>query len=709
MHQPLYRDPLDGSVVLPWVRLHALKDYLGMLRLVEGIPGARATFNLVPSLIDQLEACARGVSDPWGDVARKPAASLTAHERAFALQALFMAASQNLIGRFPRFAELLALRGNETEPARLAAVAPRLGPQDYRDLQVLGTLAWFDLDWQTGDPVVAALVAKGRGFTEEDKAALFEREHALLGSVLPAYRRAGEAGRVELSASPYYHPILPLLCDTEAHHEAHPGAPLPRRFRHPEDAADQIRRAIQRHASVFGRPPAGMWPSEGAVSEEAVLAMARAGLRWTASDEGVLERSAGRPLRRDSRGVVQPLDLLYRPWRRRTAAGDIGLLFRDRALSDLIGFSYSSMEPAQAAADLLARLQGIGEQWRREGLPGSPVVGIILDGENAWEHYRDGGRVFLRAFYEGLVSDPGLESVTVGDVVDPGTADELSRVFAGSWIHADFSVWIGHADDRRAWNLLGDARDALTAAEGGVSAEAREAAWEAYRAACGSDWCWWYGEDHATENDLEFDRLFRRHLQAVYRHLGLEPPARLEDTLITARRAAVRQSRPTAAITPVLDGEVTTPSEWAAAGVHRAGSEGTTMHRGAGIVTAIRFGDGSDGLHFLIETAEAAAAALETCEIVVSFTGPTAVRYRVHSRGGQVELRREERAGPGWVGGPSAGRAAAGSVLEVTLPVSELRPATGRCFEFRVSALQGGAELEQHPLAAPLRICLGER
>jgi alpha-amylase/alpha-mannosidase (GH57 family) len=708
MHQPLYRDPIDRSVILPWVRLHALKDYLGMLKLVEDVPGASATFNLVPSLVDQLEAAAGGTSDPWQEVSRKPADSLTPQERAFCSRALFMAHPQQLIGRFPRFAELLQARGPKTDGDSMARATLHFTQQDWTDLQVLGTLAWFDLDWQKHDRTLAGLAAKGRGFSEADKAALFERERALVGSVLPAYRKAAQAGRLELSTSPYYHPILPLLCDTEAHHEACPGAPLPRRFQHPEDAADQIRRAIERHTSVFGQPPVGMWPSEGSLSEQAVLEMARAGLRWTASDEGVLERSAGRPLHRDGQGVAQPLDLLYRAWRRRTSAGDIGLLFRDRALSDLIGFSYASMEPQAAAADLLARLERIGERWAREGLAGDPVVGIMLDGENAWEHYQDGGRVFLRAFYEGLVGSPSLESVSVGAAVAGTQPGELSRVFAGSWIHANFSVWIGHQEDRHAWDLLGDARDVLASTGERVGAEAREAAAEAYRAACGSDWCWWYGEEHSTENDLEFDRLFRRHLQAVYIHLGLEPPAALENTLITARRAAVLQSRPTAPVTPVLDGELSTPLEWVAAGVHRAGSEGTTMHRGPGIVTAIRFGAGGESLHFLVETEGSAAAALQQFEIVIGFPGPTALRYRVLSQAGSVRLCREERTGLGWVGRASRGRVAAGSVLEISLPVAELRAAPDGCFDFRVSVLQGGAEVETHPLAAPLQICLGE-
>jgi len=542
MHQPCYRDPLDGNVALPWVRLHALKDYLGMVGLLEETPDVHVTFNLVPCLVDQIEAYVRGeAEDPLQRLALKPAATLDEGEKALALRWCFMAHRRNLIGRFPRFVELLERRGSKSDEASLGDAARRFDEQELRDLQVLSQLAWFDLSWQEKDATVRGLVEKGRGFDEQDKQRLAEREAALLADVIPAYRRAAERGQVELSTSPYYHPILPLLCDTESYHEARPGAPLPRRFRHPEDAADQIRRAIDRHAAVFGSPPEGMWPSEGSVSDEAVLEMAKAGLHWTASDEGVLARSVDRPLHRDSSGTARPLDVVYRTWVRRTQRGNVAMVFRDRALSDLISFSYGR-DPEEAASDFLARLRRVGEAWTAESLPGEPVVPVILDGENAWENYRDGGRVFLRLLYRGIADDPRLRAVTVSEALADADAKEIPRVFAGSWIRTDFSVWIGDADDRQAWDLLADARDVLDRHGAHAAPDARERAWEAFRAATGSDWCWWYGEEHNSANDLEFDRLFRRFLKAVYLALGVPPPAALDQTLITAHGAQIRES-----------------------------------------------------------------------------------------------------------------------------------------------------------------------
>jgi alpha-amylase/alpha-mannosidase (GH57 family) len=707
MHQPSYRDPLDGSVVLPWARLHALKDYLGMVRMLEATPGVAVTFNLVPSLIDQLERGARGeADDPLEALLGKPAADLTEADRVLALKGFFMAHPRHLIGRLPRLAELLDMRGPTSDEASLRAAALRFSTQDFLDLALLGTLAWFDLDWQAEDPVVRGLVQKGRNFEERDKARLRERERALLAEIVPAYRRAAVRGQVELSTSPYYHPILPLLCDSEAHHEAHPGAPLPRRYRHPEDAADQIRRALERHEEAFGLRPAGLWPSEGSVSEQAVLEMARAGIRWAASDEGVLARSVGHPLHRDSRGTLHPPELLYVPWVRRSAAGDVALLFRDRALSDLIGFSYSNLDPEHAAGDLLERLRRIGEQWEQAELAGDPVVPVILDGENCWEHYADGGRVFLRTLYRGLAETPGLEAVTVSQALADATPRELPRVFAGSWINADFAVWIGHAEDRRAWDLLGETREALSQAGGGVSPEARERAWEAFRAACGSDWCWWYGGDHHTENLEEFDRLYRRHLEAVYVFLGLPVPAALSETLI-APRLEPRASRPSGAVVPVLDGRITTPEEWVAAGVYRAPLLASAMRRGAQAVVEVRFGIGAERLAVLVQTPGQAREALARTQLAVDFPGPVTLRYRVSLSSGDPVVARERRTGMGWVASASGARAAAEEVLELSLPLGELR-GQGPRVEFRVLVLEGDVEAERHPEPVLLSIEMGE-
>jgi alpha-amylase/alpha-mannosidase (GH57 family) len=686
MHQPPYRDPFDGTHVLPWVRLHAIKDYLGMVELLGETPGVRVTFNLVPSLLDQLEAYARGEArDPCQAVARKPAAELTLDERVFALTALFQL-GRRLVERTPRLLELWHKRGERSDPASVHRAARDFTTDEMRDLQAASHLAWFDRDWQEKDPVLRALARKGRGFTEEDKAALQERERALLLAVVPAYRQAAERRQVELSTTPYTHPILPLLIDTDAHHEAHPGAPVPRRFQHPEDAADQIARALARHESLFGAPPLGMWPAEGSVSEAAVREIARAGLLWAASDEGVLARTLRRPIERNGEGDVIQMDLLYRPWARRTESGQVHLLFRDHMLSDLIGFAYTNQDEQRSAQDLLARLRRVGRRWREHHLPGAPVVALILDGENAWEHYPQGGRVFLRALYRGLQADPLLSAVTMSEAVAAETPAELPRVFAGSWIGADFSVWIGHEDDRRAWDALGDARDALGAHAASAAPEAASRAWQAYHAACASDWCWWYGADRSSDNDLEFDRLFRRNLECVYRSLNLPVPERIRETLITTRP-----------VQPGLED-----------GIYRAPAA-AAMGRARPGLRQVHFGAQDGRLHLLLEASSDAAELLAYADLAVVFRGPAPLRYRVsHDRSGGARVVREERGDNGWREAPSASRTAVAQAAELWVPIAELPRTQQSDVMFQVALLEGGVELERHPEAAPIAVRVEE-
>jgi hypothetical protein len=295
-----------------------------------------------------------------------------------------------------------------------------------------------------------------------------------------------------------------------------------------------------------------------------------------------------------------------------------------------------------------------------------------------------------------------LLGVTVSEALAANTPSELRRVFAGSWIHANFSVWIGHADDRRAWTLLADARDAIEAAADRVSQPLLAQAWESYRAACGSDWCWWYGEEHKSEQDVEFDRLFRRHLAAIYAALGLTTPETLAKTLITTRKLELRQSRPTGAVTPTLDGRVSTPGEWIAAGVFRGGTHGVAMQRGGDEIHTIRFGVGNDSLHLLLETTAAPMDLLRRASIHVQFPGPTTWRYRVCAAEGQVTLTREERREVGWVKSPTRAGVCLDEVVEISIPINELRPSPDGELAFRVIVRQGKVEIERQPEVAPI-------
>lgn len=565
MHQPDYRDPASGQALLPWVYLHAVKDYGEMLATAREIPGVRLTFNLVPILLDQLAAYGRGeLSDRWLDAARRDPKDMDLQERTFLVDSFFSVHGERCIQPYARFRELAALK----EAGGRRAVEG-FGIQDLRDLQVWFLLSWAGHHARREHRLIDRLLAKGRGFTEPDKGALLKLYDRLVAEVLDAYRAAEDSGLVELSITPYAHPILPLLCDSAVAARARSGVQLPQiPFVHPEDARTHLRLAARCAEQHLGGGRRGVWPAEGAVSDVAVRLMAEEGALWAASDEEILARSLTDGLQDRRR--------LYRPYE---YAG-LPLLFRDRALSDRVGFAYARWPAAEAAADLLDRLQAIARQ-----APGG-LVALILDGENCWEGYEDNGYPFLKALYQGLLESPELAMVTVSEALADLPLEPLSRLSPGSWINGDFDIWIGHDEENRAWELLAAARQAALEA-GGLDGNP-SAALEHLLHAEGSDWFWWFGEHHRTEQAETFDRLFRHHLQAVYQASGQRVPAEL----LVPIKAPQRRSRvvePAALISPVIDGRITDYFEWLLAGsVELAG--GSAMHDASCEMTGLWFG-----------------------------------------------------------------------------------------------------------------------
>ena len=417
MHQPFYKDMAENVYTMPWVRLHSLKDYYGMVAILRDFPNVHATFNMVPSLVSQIEDYAHDTAhEPAYDLAFKPATDLTPSEREALLGSAFQINFDNLLNRYPRFRELWL----KTEKSGIATAARVFTVQDVIDLQVLSQVAWFDEIFLAGDPEVKRLVGKARGYSEGDKAIVRKKEIELFNVTLEEYRRAADRGQIELSTSPFFHPILPLLCDTSIAQESHPGMTLPHhRFRHPEDARDQLRAAVASHARVFGRLPQGLWPSEGSVSDEVLRLAAEEGFAWAATDEGVLSRTRQMGFYRRPDGTLQGGEELYRPHVLSTGGRPISLFFRDHQLSDLIGFVYSRMGPQAAAADLHQRIKSAGRSTGQR----PSVVSVILDGENAWEYYPGNGREFLKAFYGRIAADPDICAVTASEalkVADPG-------------------------------------------------------------------------------------------------------------------------------------------------------------------------------------------------------------------------------------------------------------------------------------------------
>jgi alpha-amylase/alpha-mannosidase (GH57 family) len=576
-HQPFYKDLVTGEYRLPWVRLHALKDYFGMVKLLDEFPSVHQTFNLVPSLIRQIQDYVAGTAeDPFLRVAAKPAGDLTAEERQFALQYLFQANPVHMIGRYPRYRDLWERFGSVGHSSERAD--RYFHAQDLTDLQVLSQLAWFD-EFFLEDPEIARLVRKGRGYSLDDQKFVIARQRQLLGEVLPAHAVAAQQGRIEISTSPFYHPILPLVCDTSQGAVSSPGLSLPQnRFRHPEDAREQLRRAIDFHQQVFGLRPVGVWPSEGSVSDEVLTIAHELGVNWMATDEGVLGRSLGVNFARDGSGRLsdQQAEQLHTIYRFEGGRTRMHLIFRDHTISDLIGFVYSGMNEHEAAAHLMRNIRQAAQPVLDKGK--DAVVSIILDGENAWEYYPRSGREFLRRFYDALAREAGVEAVTVSEAIQRHRDfAPLTALVPGSWINANFNVWIGAVEDNKAWDYLYHARSFYSQAATHASEAQRQLAFEELLIAEGSDWNWWYGPEHHSANDREFDELYRKHLSNVYQALGATAPDSLAQP-ITASRSVPEFCPQTAYIHPRITGDLVRYFEWMGAAVYRANHRSGAMH-----------------------------------------------------------------------------------------------------------------------------------
>jgi len=690
MHQPPYRDPESGTYVLPWVRLHATRGYLDMARIHARHPEVKGTVNFTPVLLRQLQDYASGAGrDRYLDLTERPAADLGEAERRFVLRNFFMVSWEQGVRPLPRYRELLHLRGADLTDVDLAQVSRRFGPGEIRDLQVLFNLAWMGFAAREEEDVVRDLLRKGRDFTEDDKRALLDVQSRLVASVIPAWKEVASRGAVELSATPFYHPILPLLCDTDVARVAMPGVELPPRLRARDDAEEQVSRARREMERLFGAAPQGMWPAEGSVSPEALEVFAGAGTRWLASDEEVLFRSLPPGADRVSS--------LYRPWRVRAGDSEVTMVFRDRGISDAIGFQYARTSAVDATSDLFGNLSRIADASPRAGGE-PPLVAVILDGENPWEYYPESGRDFLQTLFARLqAKEAGVATTSIGARVARGAPPgRIERIHAGSWIDANFRIWIGHPEERAAWALVGEAKEALREAErNGVTDETLEKARDQLLAAEASDWFWWYGEDFVTDTKSDFDRLFRSRIQAVFRILGRSTPPAAFTPIGLGRGVESSPFVPPAGfVRPRLDGRETSWLEWLGAGTYHASeARGGSMHQAVGNIEGLRFGFDAQAFHLRLDPRWDDSSRL--------LTELEEVRVDIEIDESRIELGVKLRAGrllPYSVEkGTSLGAGCLGSIVELSFGFSELGIRAGQHARFAVRGMRGAVEVERLP------------
>lgn len=686
-HQPDYRRPRDGRAMLPWVRLHATKDYLDMALHLERHPRLKATFNFAPSLLEQFEHALTGGGDALFELLAQPPQALDAAARA-ELQARARAAPRWAYARWPQYEAL----GRRLRPPAVATDAELLR------LSLYFLLAWLDpiLLEEPAAVAVESAVQEGRaGFAERD--ALLALHAEVLARVVPAYRRLAERGQVEISCSPAFHPILPLLIDVRTAKRARPDLPLPAaEFAAPEDARWQVERGLERTARSLGVRPAGMWPSEGSVSPEAAAILAGAGVRWAATDEAVLWKSLG--------ARAPGRETLYRPWVYPSGGGELALFFRDRELSDRIGFVYATWNAAEAVADFLAQLRRIGDAHAAAGLAGRPVVSVILDGENCWEHYAEDGRPFLEALYSALEAAGDIRTRTPSEVLAEGPAPgRLEFLHSGSWIDADFHIWAGHPEKNRAWELLARTRAALVAA--GCTRETHPEAWDSLGAAEGSDWFWWFGEDHYTADKALFDSLFRSHLHAVHEKAGLAPPGWISVPIAERPAAGATHQDPTSLVRPVIDGRIAPYFEWSGAGSWEVGATGSSMHRvTAPLATGLRFGFDTERLYLRVDFGEGSAP---EAGLSVSLELLTPSARTLHA--GQLAEARWSIPPVAGAAPAPAGEGAFDDVLELAIPFAWLGAGAGQVLELFLHFDRGSERVESLPPGQPLRVVVPGR
>ncbi len=531
MHQPYYREQISGQYQLPWTYLHAIKDYIDMANIIESIPHARAVVNFCPTLLEQIDDYRLQIQhffenrQPLNDplLAQLVAVNIPGHDddKKLLIQSCLRANEKRLIASYAPYMELATLA---REALKSDIVLNCLNERFFFDLVSWYHLAWLGETVKISNPIAQTLLTKGHNFSFQDRLQLLEVIGHIFNSLIPKYRKLAELGQIELSVTPYSHPIMPLMLDMQSAHEALPNALLPAHT-YPggqERVQWQLSHAKKVFMDFFGFEPKGCWPSEGAVSIDTLHLIEAAGFSWTASGGSVLNNS----LRLSD--TLQG-DCIHRPYH--ISNSNLFCFFRDDNLSDLIGFNYSSWHADDAVNNFIHHLTNISEACKEDG---NRVVAIILDGENCWEYYSHNGYHFLKALYAAIAEHPSFDLTTFQDAIQQGTQSRhLLRLVAGSWVHGTFSTWVGQPAKNQVWELLIEAKNHYDRVikENKLPDALKERAQQQLAICEASDWSWWCGDYNAEDSVRLFDNLYRTQLKTLYQILGETPPAQLDQRI----------------------------------------------------------------------------------------------------------------------------------------------------------------------------------
>ncbi len=582
MHQPYYKDDFENKYFLPWVFLHGIKDYLDMPWYVSNFENIKAVFNLVPSLLVQLEDYANGTAnDIFLNLISKKTSELTKDEKQSIIPMLFMANKQNMIYPSQRYGFLYEKYNNNQE----------LTNEETEDVEVLFLLAWTGNFVRKKSKYISNLIKQDKNFTFEQKSKLLKELYTFLKEIIPFYKRFAKENKIEISTTPYYHPILPLLLNPLSAKEAKKNIILPNNIiQLKEDAYLQVANSIEYFNETFGLKPYGMWPAEGSISNEAVNCFAENDVKWIASDEDVLSNSLSVDLKNENFR-----NQLYNAYYMEYADRKINIFFRDKKLSDLIGFSYANLDYEQASSDFILKLKTIYENCDFE-----PVVSVILDGENAWEYYPNNAYNFFKSLYKKISESGWIKTCSFSDIINENKGKKLENIVAGSWIYGNFTTWVGHEEKNKAWELLYKTLNDTKNNYNNLNEDKKQLMKKELHIAQGSDWFWWYGDDHfSTQSDI-FDMLFRKHLENIYKITDTQTNPEIYKPIKNIFKTGNIEDFK-CYIKPKIDGKLSSFFEWKGSGIFDLKYDLGAMHTDSSYMQKLFWGIDKECLYLRID------------------------------------------------------------------------------------------------------------
>jgi len=583
MHQPYYKDDKANTTLMPWVFLHAIKDYYDIPWYASKFNTIKATYNLVPSLIVQIESYIQNnAQDTLLLILKKDIELLSKNEIEYLQSYLFLSNEKNMIKPLKRYYEFY-LRYN------IHNTIIDFSHNELLDLQVLFLLSWCGNYLRQNNDVVKSLLEKGQYFTQEEKQILLEELILFLPTILSFYKELETSGKITLSTTPYFHPITPLLLDIQSAKEAKANVILPNmETNFKEFGIKNTQNAINYFEKLFGKKPSGFWPAEGSVSFKTAELFRKNNLQWFCTDEEILFKTLSNNTKTN----------IYKNYNLYTASGDIQVRFRDHHLSDAIGFDYSQKDSKTAALEFVKHLKNI-----YDNCDFSPLVNVILDGENAWEFFPNNGWDFFNELYKLFEATPWIETVTMDNITNDTEIQtvNISKLASGSWINGNFDIWIGSDEKNKAWELLDITKKEFDKHKETLDEDSLKLIEKEFMIALGSDWFWWYGDDHFTIQAKEFDELFRKHLINIYQYLNIEVPQKILTPIIQTHLKNEFHTKPINFIYPKIDGVKSDYFEWLNSGIINTKKEFSVMDSTKSIVKHIRYGYCKEKLYIFFD------------------------------------------------------------------------------------------------------------